>query len=184
MKQYESACRVVDEIPRANPRLNMTKAQVANLSRETWIPKPKELFGHETMESLHGFVTVLRDHATCLDKPKRRSGDAFHYLAEGRATVADAPAFWSAAGSEAPRRLGFCARGEHETGVPRASQIQSAVAAALCRRTPQFGGVGNVTSKRQARRASVLECGRILPPSPPRVQNVRHIRSEKPLTKW
>ena len=103
----------------------MTKAQVANLSRETWIPKPKELFGHETMESLHGFVTVLRDHATCLDKPKRRSGDAFYYLADLRATVADAPAFWTAAGSEAPRRFGFSARGEQNAGVLRVYRRKS-----------------------------------------------------------
>ena len=85
----------------------MEKAEVANFSREAVIPKPKEVLGDETLESLRGFVTVLRAHATCRDKPKRRSGDAFHYLAEGRATVADAPAFWSAAGSEAPRRFGF-----------------------------------------------------------------------------
>jgi len=35
-----------------------------------------------------------------------------------RADARHAPAFWSAAGSEAPRRFGFCARGEHETSLP------------------------------------------------------------------
>ena len=52
---------------------------------------------------------------------------------------AGARAFWSAAGSEVPRRFGFCGSRRDEQGgvesLPEA--IQSAVAAALCRRTPK-----------------------------------------------
>src|SRR5262245_45941862 len=63
-----------------------------------------------------------------------------------------AMASWSAAGSEAPRRFGLvkvfgpgeCSR---DCEVP-ATQVQSAVAAALCRHTPKPGGE---TRKRKVR---------------------------------
>jgi len=60
-------------------------------------------------------------------------------LAEVRATVANAPPSWSAREAKPPRRFGFCARGEHEAGGSHRLRrsIQSAVAAALCRRTPK-----------------------------------------------
>src|SRR6266699_7248797 len=72
----------------------------------------------------------VRVRLYCLDTAKR-----------SRVVVgpfANAPAFWSAAGSEAPRRFGFS--GTSNSGGCRfttVGAIQSAVAAALCRRTPK-----------------------------------------------
>ena len=50
------------------------------------------------------------------------------------------PAFWSAAGSEAPRRFGFCGRARGRSFRSRLEASESAVAAALSRRTPKAGG--------------------------------------------
>ena len=49
---------------RAEKSSGVSLGDDSNFSKEVEIPNPKELFRRETVESLHGFVTVHWDHAT------------------------------------------------------------------------------------------------------------------------